>query len=117
MYERRSMPLLPWHKFRKRVAHHAAIATAMIVVALGIGVMGYHLIGGLGWIDSILEASMILGGMGPVSAPHTDAAKLFASFYALFSGLMFIGIAGVMVAPVAHRILHRFHIEDSPEAD
>ncbi len=83
----------------------------MIVFALGIGVVGYHLIAGLPWIDSLLNASMILGGMGPVDPLHTDAAKLFASFYALFSGLMFIGIASVLVAPFVHRLLHRIHYE------
>lgn len=89
----------------------------MILAALGIGILGYHFVGSLGWIDSLLEASMILGGMGPVSPPRSDAAKVFASFYALFSGLMFIGIAGVIVAPIAHRILHRFHLEDVQEGD
>jgi len=83
----------------------------VIVFALGIGVVGYHLIAGLPWIDSLLNASMILGGMGPVDPLHTDAAKLFASFYALFSGLMFIGIASVLVAPFVHRLLHRIHYE------
>ncbi|PYL52103.1 MAG: hypothetical protein DMF29_11500 [Verrucomicrobia bacterium] len=82
-----------------------------IGVALGIGVIGYYCIGGLSWIDSVLNASMILGGMGPVDPLHSSAAKLFASFYALFSGLAFIGIASLMVAPFAHRLLHRFHIE------
>jgi hypothetical protein len=75
------------------------------------GVIGYHHIGGLSWIDSLLNASMILGGMGPVDPLRSDAAKLFASFYALFSGLAFVGIASLMIAPFAHRLLHRFHIE------
>ena len=80
-------------------------------MALGIGVFGYHYLGGLNWIDSLLNASMILGGMGPVDPLHSDAAKIFASFYALFSGLAFIGIASLLVAPFAHRFLHRFHLE------
>jgi hypothetical protein len=75
------------------------------------GVVGYHSIGGLSWIDSLLNASMILGGMGPVDPLHSNAAKLFASFYALFSGLAFVGIASLMIAPFAHRLLHRFHLE------
>src|SRR5204862_7801075 len=73
--------------------------------------VGDHYIGGLSWIDSLLNASMILGGMGPVDLLHSDAAKLFASGYALFSGLAFVGIAGLMIGPFVHRLLHRFHIE------
>jgi hypothetical protein len=87
------------------------LALALVAIALAIGVLGYHLFGHLGWIDSILNASMILGGMGPVDPLHSDAAKIFASCYALFSGLAFIGIASLLVAPFAHRLLHRFHIE------
>ena len=84
---------------------------AAIVFSLAIGVVGYHSIAGLPWIDSLLNASMILGGMGPVDRLHTSAAKLFASFYALFSGLMFIGIATVLLAPFVHRLLHRIHYD------
>jgi len=111
MYEHRSHPLLSRAKFARRVFRHLLLALLAIGVALGIGVIGYHCIGGLSWIDSLLNASMILGGMGPVDPLHSSAAKLFASFYALFSGLAFIGIASLMVAPFAHRLLHRFHIE------
>ena len=111
MYEHRSHPLLSRAKFARRVFRHLLLALLAIGVALGIGVIGYHCIGGLSWIDSVLNASMILGGMGPVDPLHSSAAKLFASFYALFSGLAFIGIASLMVAPFAHRLLHRFHIE------
>jgi hypothetical protein len=111
MYERRSHPLLSRAKFARRVARHLLLALFLVGVALGIGVVGYHYIGDLSWIDSLLNASMILGGMGPVDPLHSDAAKLFASFYALFSGLAFIGIASLMIAPFAHRLLHRFHIE------
>jgi hypothetical protein len=112
MYERRNQPLLNLAKFARRVARHALVALVVIVIALGIGVIGYHALGGLGWIDSLLNASMILGGMGPVDPLKSSAAKIFASFYALFSGLAFIGIASLMVAPFAHRLLHRFHIEE-----
>jgi hypothetical protein len=111
MYEPRSHPLLSRAKFARRVARHLLLALFLIGVALGLGVVGYHYIGDLNWIDSLLNASMILGGMGPVDPLHSDAAKLFASFYALFSGLAFIGIASLLVAPFAHRLLHRFHIE------
>jgi hypothetical protein len=111
MYERRTHPLLSRAKFARRVARHLLLAFFLISVALGMGVVGYHCIGGLSWIDSLLNASMILGGMGPVDPLHSDTAKLFASFYALFSGLAFVGIASLMIAPFAHRLLHRFHIE------
>ena len=111
MYEHRSHPLLSRAKFARRVFRHLLLALLAIGVALGIGVIGYHCIGGLSWIDSLLNASMILGGMGPVDPLHSSAAKLFASFYALFSGLAFIGIASLMLAPFAHRLLHTFHIE------
>ena len=111
MYEARDHPLLSRAKFMGRVARHATLASFLIVAALGIGVVGYHLVAKLSWIDSLLNASMILGGMGPVDPLHSAGAKLFASFYALFSGLAFIGIASLLVAPFAHRLLHRFHID------
>jgi len=111
MYEHRNRPLLSRAKFARRVARRLLLALFLIGVALGMGVVGYHSIGGLSWIDSLLNASMILGGMGPVDPLHSDAAKIFASCYALFSGLAFVGIASLMIAPFAHRLLHRFHIE------
>jgi hypothetical protein len=111
MYEPRSRPLLSRAKFARRVVRHLLLAVFLIAVALGMGVAGYHCIGGLSWIDSLLNASMILGGMGPVDPLHSTTAKIFASFYALFSGLAFVGIASLMIAPFAHRLLHRFHLE------
>ncbi|HWY50754.1 MAG TPA: hypothetical protein VNW72_04660 [Chthoniobacterales bacterium] len=112
MYERRNHPLLSRAKFARRVARHMLLALFLVGVALSMGVLGYRYIGGLSWIDSLLNASMILGGMGPVDPLRSDAAKIFASCYALFSGLAFVGIAGLMIAPFAHRLLHRFHIEN-----
>jgi hypothetical protein len=111
VYEHRSHPLLSRAKFARRVVRHLLLGVFLIGVALGMGVVGYHYIGDLSWIDSLLNASMILGGMGPVDPLRSTAAKLFASFYALFSGLAFVGIASLMLAPFAHRLLHRFHIE------
>lgn len=92
---------------------HAAMALTLVSVSLAIGVGGYHYLGGLGWVDSLLNASMILGGMGPVDLLQTREAKLFAAFYALFSGIVFLGVAGIMLAPVAHRVLHYLHLEDT----
>jgi hypothetical protein len=111
MYEHRNRPLLSRAKFAKRVARHFLLALFIIAVALGIGIVGYHSLAELNWIDSLLNASMILGGMGPVDPLHSSAAKIFASFYALFSGLVFIGIASLIIAPFAHRLLHRFHLD------
>ena len=111
MYEHRKQPLLSPAKFAKRVIRHFILALLLVAVGLGIGVLGYHRLGELNWIDSLLNASMILGGMGPVDALHSSAAKIFASCYALFSGLAFIGVASLIVAPFAHRILHRFNLD------
>jgi hypothetical protein len=88
------------------------VALGVLGVGLGIGVLGYHFIAHLNWIDSLLNASMILGGMGPTDTLRTDAAKIFASLYALFSGLAFVGIVSVLLAPFVHRMLHRFHAEE-----
>lgn len=112
MFEHRTDPLLPRHGFLARVALYAGGATALVGAALGLGVAGYHYLGGLPWIDSLVNASMILGGMGPVDPITSQAGKLFASFYALFSGLLFIGAASLVVAPFVHRIMHKLHIED-----
>lgn len=112
MYESKNQPLLPKKAFRARVGRHVAFAVAVIGFALGVGVLGYHFIAGLEWVDALLDASMILGGMGPVNELHSNDAKIFASVYALFSGLVFIGIMGVVLAPFAHRIMHRIHVEE-----
>jgi len=83
-----------------------------VAVALSFGILGYHFLGELSWLDSLLNASMILGGMGPVDTLHTPISKIFASFYALFSGVFFIGAATMLIAPFAHRLIHRFHLEN-----
>lgn len=112
MYEHRTHPILSRADFTKRVARHVMLAFFALAVALGIGVVGYHTLGELEWLDALLNASMILGGMGPVDPLHKPVAKLFASGYALFSGLAFIGVASLLVAPFAHRLLHRFHLNE-----
>ena len=93
----------------------SAIAGGMVGGALFIGMLGYHFINGESWVDSFLDASMILGGMGPVGTMQNDGAKIFAGCYALFSGLMFIGSAAVLVAPWLHGLLHRLHADADPE--
>ena len=112
MFERRHEPLLPFRAFVRRFARSLALALCIVVLALGAGVLGYHYIAEFSWVDSLLNASMILSGMGPVGDFKNDTGKVFASIYALFSGLAFITIAGIIVTPVAHRLLHWFHLEE-----
>jgi hypothetical protein len=113
MYESRHKPLISQIEFLFRVLRHAMLAVGIVFVALGIGVLGYHGFEEMPWIDALLNASMILGGMGPITPLNTTAGKLFASAYALFSGLVFIGVMGIVFVPFAHRLLHRFHLEDA----
>jgi len=110
-YEKSHQKLAPLSVFAQRVLGAILLACGVIAVVLFIGIAGYHWLGGLDWIDSLLEASMILGGMGPVNPIKTDGAKIFASGYALFSGLVFIGIMGIVLTPIVHRLLHKFHVE------
>src|ERR1044072_7241620 len=112
MYENRKQPLLSTAKFLKRVVRHWLAGFGVLAFGLGVGILGYHYIAGLSWIDSLLNTSMILGGMGPVDPLMTHAAKNLASCYALFSGLAFIGIVSVLLAPFVHRLLHRVHAEE-----
>ncbi len=117
MYEHRSEPLIPRRAYLVRLARSAGAAAVLIAAALLIGVAGYHVIGRLGWVDSVLNASMILGGMGPVDRIDTDAGKLFASAYALFSGFALLTSAAVVIAPIVHRFMHRFHLETAEDED
>jgi hypothetical protein len=115
--ERRHEPLLPYSEFMRRMVRSVLFGLAVVVGALGIGVVGYHWSGGLGWLDSLYNAAMILGGMGPVDnrAAVPPAEKWFASAYALFSGVAFLVIVGVMFAPLFHRFLHHFHLIEDDE--
>ena len=110
-FEHHTEPIASTRVFLQRMARYSAMATAIILVSLAIGVLGYHYFENLSWVDSLLNASMILGGMGPVAPLQTTAGKLFASFYALFSGMVFLVAVGVLIAPVFHRFLHHFHLE------
>ena len=111
MFEKRSEPLLPRRLFLLRLLKHGILAFGIMLISLGMGVVGYRVSEGFSWLDALLNASMILGGMGPVNELQTVAGKLFASFYALFSGLVFLVIVGILVAPIAHRLLHHLHLE------
>ena len=107
MYERHYQPLASRQHFLRRFLLHLLGAICLVVSALIIGVLGYHYYAHFSWIDSLLNASMILAGMGPVDLLPNDGAKLFASFYAIFSGVVFLGAVGVLFAPLFHRFLHR----------
>lgn len=111
MFEHRRQPLLSSHDFLLRQFMFILAALGIIAGSLVIGILGYHYFENLSWIDALVNASMILGGMGPVNPLHTFAGKLFASFYALYSGIIFLVSVGVILAPLYHRFLHRFHLE------
>ena len=111
MYEHHDTPLLPRKQFLQRVARHGGVSLLVIGSSLGVGTVGYHAFAGLGWIDSFLNASMILTGMGPVDTMTTDSAKLFASVYALYSGIVFLAAVGVLFMPFFHRIMHKLHVD------
>ena len=111
MYERPSQPLLSRRLFARRVARSFAAGASMIMVSLSVGMLGYHWLEGMPWIDAFANAAMILSGMGPLEPLKTNGGKLFAGLYAIYSGLAVILIAGVVFAPVVHRFLHRFHLD------
>ena len=111
MTKHRTHHLLAWPAFLRRAIRHLLVALAILACAVGIGTLGYHAIGRLFWVDAFLNAAMILSGMGPVDRMDRTSAKLFSAFYALFSGLVFVGVIGVVVAPWLHRMLHWLHVE------
>lgn len=104
--------LAPRRRFVSRVLRHGGAMLALLAFALAVGVVGYHFWGGLGWLDAMVNASMILGGMGPVDPITSTAGKLFASFYALFSGVLLLTSVGILLTPIAHRLLHKLHLEE-----
>ena len=116
LYESYDQPLLSLRMFVRRVVLHGLAALALLLVPLIVGVLGYMALAGLSPVDAFLNASMILGGMGPVDPLSTDAAKIFAGLYALFAGIFFLVIAGVILAPFLHRVLHRLHIESDDQS-
>jgi hypothetical protein len=115
MFEHRSEALLPQSAFCARMARSGAVVAGIVAFSLLMGSAGYHYFGGLSWIDALLNASMILTGMGPVDPLKTTSAKLFATFYALYSGIAFLTMMAVLVGPVLHRFLHTFHVEVSED--
>ena len=111
MYETRHDRLAPLPVFRRRLVTSGGLGMGLVLASLAIGIAGYMLTEQLAFVDAFLNASMILSGMGPLHSPENTAGKLFAGFYALYSGFAVLGIAAVIFAPVVHRIFHRFHIE------
>ena len=115
MFEHKSTKIIPVKHYLRRQVKFIAYAMCIIAFSLALGVFGYHYFGNLIWIDSLLNASMILGGMGPVDPLHTNASKLFASFYSLYSGIVFLATIAIMSAPALHRLMHVLHLEKGKE--
>src|SRR5215469_12001813 len=111
MFENKRLPLAPRRVYMKRLARSTITGMAVITVSLLIGVFGYHYTAGIGWLDSLHNASMILSGMGPVVDIRTVGGKWFSSMYALFSGIIFISTIGLILAPAIHRFFHKIHLE------
>ncbi|MSU23920.1 MAG: hypothetical protein EXS32_08885 [Opitutus sp.] len=116
MFEQRKQRLLPRREFIRRLGRSVAAGGVVLTFSLGCGMIGYHVLAGLSWIDAFLDAAMILSGMGPLSPLHNDGAKLFAGCYAIYCGIALIATIGLILAPVIHRALHRFHLEDDSSA-
>ena len=113
--EHRNQKVVPFKMFVFRLLRYGFFTLSLIIFSVGIGVIGYHFIGGLNFVDSFHMASMILTGMGPVAIMKSEAAKLFSSFYALYSGVAFLSITAVFFAPIIHRVLHVLHVENNKD--
>jgi hypothetical protein len=114
-YEGRREPLLPRAEFLRRLGRNAGLALGILSISLLVGIIGYTMLEHLDVLDAFLESAMLLGGMGPLHAPATPAGKLFAGVFALYSGILVIGTAGIILAPIFHRVLHSFHVEDEDD--
>ncbi len=110
-FEHHTQPMATQVEFARRMVRFGLVTAGIIFFSLAIGMIGYHYLESLSWIDALLNASMILGGMGPVNPLQTNAGKVFASFYALYSGIVLLASVGVLIAPIFHRFMHRFHLE------
>lgn len=112
MFEKKHQRIISRQRFRRRLLIAVLIDLIFLSFSLSIGVLGYHFIGGLSFVDAFLNASMILGGMGPVDTLTNDSAKIFSGLYALYSGIAFLTSFAILIAPIFHRFLHKFHLED-----
>src|SRR5438105_3125507 len=117
LFERKGEPLISRGQFLGRMARAVAVTMGIVAASLAMGMAGYHFLGGLRWIDALHNSAMILTGMGPVDPMRTTAGKLFATFYALYSGIAFLSMTAVLLAPIIHRALHKFHLDDDDEED
>jgi hypothetical protein len=115
MYEHHTHHLLTRAEFALRVLRNVFLSAIAVAISLSVGVLGYHFFAHKKWVDALLNASMILSGMGPVGTLEGDGAKIFASFYALFSGLFFIAMLGFLLGPFLHRLMHHFHVDDESD--
>jgi len=111
MFEHQTKPILSRKAFAGRMVCWLGFTLLLLLISLGGGIMGYHYFESMPWIDALLNASMILGGMGEIDALHTTAGKLFAAFYAIYSGIFLVVCGGLLLVPVFHRVLHRFHAD------
>jgi hypothetical protein len=115
MFEHRRQPLLSTREFALRLLRCFGLVTAILAFSLALGSAGYHYLGDLPWVDALLNAAMILTGMGPVDRMETTSGKLFATFYALYSGITFLTMMAVLLAPVVHRLMHKLHADVEEE--
>ncbi len=115
MFENRSQPLATRRIFLVRVLNSFLMTIVVIGCSLGIGTLGYHFFGSLPWIDALLNAAMILTGMGPVDPMKSTGGKLFATFYCLFSGIVFLSLTAIILAPIYHRFMHQFHLDEEED--
>lgn len=111
-FEHRHQPLLSQESFLRRMLFAAILSALLLTVWTVVGMLGYHLLAGLGWVDAFLNSAMIVGGMGPVDVLKNQPAKAFAGFYAILSGVLFLSVFGLLIGPIFHRFLHRFHLDD-----
>ena len=111
MLEHRTKPLLSQKAFAGRLLRWLGVTLFLFALSLFVGMWGYHHFEKMAWIDALVNASMLLGGMGPVDALHTHGGKIFASFYAMYCGIFLVVCGGVLLVPVFHRVLHKFHGE------
>jgi hypothetical protein len=117
MYEHRTAPLLPAPAFRRRLARHGMYALGVLAISLLAGTVGFHLLAGQATIDALLNSAMLLGGMGPVGEIRSTSGKLFAAAFALYAGLVFLAAGAIVLAPILHRGLHKFHLEQAERRD
>ena len=116
-FEHKSQEVLPFHLFMGRMVRFSLLSALLVFCSVGLGMAGYHYWADLEWMDSFYSACMILTGMGPASTPTTDAGKLFAAFYALYSGVAFLGFIAILFAPIAHRLLHILHVDEDAKEE